>query len=141
MEAQAFGNYRQLLEKISTSAAMGEDLTYRGSVKFRASAGAMPDENYARELMQLFTIGLVTLNLRRHPEARRRPAGGNLWLGRYCRPGAGVHRLELRPETADNTDSPGLQAPPHDRDRKTRTKRRTKTFLGKTIAAGTERRR
>ncbi len=63
LEANAFGNYRTLLQQVSTSAPMGEYLTYRGSVKQNVTTGAMPDENYAREVMQLFTIGLVQLNL------------------------------------------------------------------------------
>lgn len=62
LEAQAFGNYRTLLGQVSVSAPMGEYLTFRGNVKLNASTGAMPDENYAREIMQLFTIGLVQLN-------------------------------------------------------------------------------
>ncbi len=68
LEANAFGNYRVLLEKISTSAPMGQYLTYRGNVKFSATTGALPDENYARELMQLFTIGLLHLNLDGTPQ-------------------------------------------------------------------------
>ena len=63
LEANAFGNYRNLLQAVSTSAPMGEFLTFRGNVKFNATTGALPDENYARELMQLFTIGLVQLNI------------------------------------------------------------------------------
>jgi len=63
LEANAFGNYRTLLQQISTSAPMGEYLTYRGNVKFNAKTGAMPDENYAREVMQLFSIGLLQLKL------------------------------------------------------------------------------
>ena len=63
LEANAFGNYRTLLQQVSLSAPMGEYLTYRGNVKQNTTTGAMPDENYARELMQLFTIGLVQLNL------------------------------------------------------------------------------
>ena len=63
LEANAFGNYRTLLQQISTSAPMGEYLTYRGNVKFNAATGALPDENYAREVMQLFTIGLLKLEL------------------------------------------------------------------------------
>ena len=62
LEANAFGNYRTLLQQVSTSAPMGEYLTFRGNVKFNPTTGAMPDENYAREIMQLFTIGLVQLN-------------------------------------------------------------------------------
>jgi len=63
LEANVFGNHRTLLQQISLSAPMGEFLTFRGSAKANATTGALPDENYARELMQLFTIGLVRLNL------------------------------------------------------------------------------
>lgn len=59
----AFGNYRTLLEKISTNAAMGSFLTFLGSRKANPKTGSQPDENYARELMQLFTIGLRQLNM------------------------------------------------------------------------------
>ena len=62
LEANAFGNYRTLLQAVSTSAPMGEFLTFRGNVKFNPVTGAQPDENYAREIMQLFSIGLVRLN-------------------------------------------------------------------------------
>lgn len=62
LEANAFGNYRRLLEDVSLSPAMGTWLTYRGSTKAKTQTGALPDENYAREIMQLFTIGLVQLN-------------------------------------------------------------------------------
>jgi uncharacterized protein (DUF1800 family) len=63
LEANAFGNHRTLLQEISRSAPMGQFLTFRGSAKANATTGALPDENYARELMQLFTIGLVQLQL------------------------------------------------------------------------------
>ena len=63
LEATAFGNYRALLQAISTSAPMGEFLTFRGNLKFNPVTGAHPDENYAREIMQLFSIGLLQLNL------------------------------------------------------------------------------
>lgn len=62
LEANCFGNYRALLQMVSTSPAMGLYLTFRGNVKYNPSTGALPDENYARELMQLFTIGLLQLN-------------------------------------------------------------------------------
>ncbi len=58
----AFGNYRVLLDQISTNPAMGSFLTYLGNRKANTTTGALPDENYARELMQLFTIGLTELN-------------------------------------------------------------------------------
>ncbi|MEL6758394.1 MAG: DUF1800 family protein, partial [Pseudomonadota bacterium] len=57
----AFGNYRDLLEEVTYSPAMGEYLTYLQNIKGDPDTGRMPDENYAREVMQLFSIGLVEL--------------------------------------------------------------------------------
>jgi len=58
----AFGNFRSLLSAITTSTAMASFLTYLNSRKADGT-GRRPDENYARELLQLFTIGLVQLNM------------------------------------------------------------------------------
>lgn len=58
----AFGNFRQLLEEITLNLAMGSMLNTLGNQKEDASRGRLPDENYAREVMQLFTIGLNQLN-------------------------------------------------------------------------------
>jgi uncharacterized protein (DUF1800 family) len=58
----AFGNYRTLLEKVSTSVAMGQYLTFTGNRKANPARGTQPDENYARELMQLITLGLNKLH-------------------------------------------------------------------------------
>ncbi|XHC20392.1 DUF1800 family protein [Oceanicaulis alexandrii] len=57
----AFGNYRDLLEAVTYSPAMGYYLTYMGNQKGDPATGRMPDENYAREILQLFTIGVVRL--------------------------------------------------------------------------------
>jgi len=62
LEQHAFGNYRELLEAVTLSPAMGVFLSMRGNQKEDARTGRMPDENYAREVMQLFSIGLVQLN-------------------------------------------------------------------------------
>jgi len=59
--AHAFGNFRTLLEAITLNLAMGNYLNTRGNKKADGK-GSAPDENYAREVMQLFTIGLVLLN-------------------------------------------------------------------------------
>ncbi len=59
----AFGNYRDIMEGVSTSVAMSYFLTFLGNQKANATTGAIPDENYGRELMQLFTIGLNQLNM------------------------------------------------------------------------------
>lgn len=58
----AFGNYRDLLEAVTYSPAMGVFLTYVRNEKANPITGRVPDENYARELLQLFTLGLVELN-------------------------------------------------------------------------------
>ncbi|WP_235513643.1 MULTISPECIES: DUF1800 domain-containing protein [unclassified Sphingomonas] len=57
----AFGNYRDLLGAITRSPAMGSFLSSAGSRKANPSNGSMPDENFARELMQLFTLGVYQL--------------------------------------------------------------------------------
>uniref|UniRef100_UPI003FA69A18 DUF1800 family protein n=1 Tax=Salmonella enterica TaxID=28901 RepID=UPI003FA69A18 len=51
----AFGNYRQLLEAVTLNAAMGYYLNTKGNQKENAATGRQPDENYAREVMQLFS--------------------------------------------------------------------------------------
>ena len=58
----AFGNYRDILEAMALSVGMGNYLTYLGAAKANAATGSIPDENFARESMQLFTIGLYQLN-------------------------------------------------------------------------------
>ena len=58
----AFGNYRELLSAMARSPAMGFYLSHQGNQKANASRNTVPDENFARELMQLFTIGLYQLN-------------------------------------------------------------------------------
>ncbi|SDH17784.1 Protein of unknown function [Vibrio xiamenensis] len=58
----AFGNFRDLIEKVSLHPSMGTFLTMINSKKENSETGTQPDENYAREVMQLFTIGLYQLN-------------------------------------------------------------------------------
>lgn len=60
MSSEAFGSYRTLLRKLTVCPSMGMYLDLAGSAK--ASISGAPNENYARELMQLFTIGLWQLN-------------------------------------------------------------------------------
>ena len=59
----AFGNFRDLLGVVTLHPAMGVYLSMLGNEKPNSTLNIRPDENYARELMQLFTIGLVELNL------------------------------------------------------------------------------
>jgi uncharacterized protein (DUF1800 family) len=61
----AFGNYRTLLDNITYHPAMGEYLTFMNNHATDIADGRQvyPDENYAREIMQLFSIGLFKLNI------------------------------------------------------------------------------
>ena len=58
----AFGNYTDLLEKVTYNVGMGFYLGHHRNQKENPELGTFPDENYARELMQLFSIGLWELN-------------------------------------------------------------------------------
>jgi uncharacterized protein (DUF1800 family) len=55
----AFGNYRTLLEQVTLSPAMGVYLNMMGNRRADLSQNLHPDENYGREINQLFSIGLV----------------------------------------------------------------------------------
>lgn len=59
----SLSNYRDVLEEVTYTPAMAQWLTYMRNRKGDPATGRMPDENYAREIMQLFTIGLVELNM------------------------------------------------------------------------------
>jgi len=61
----AFKTYKDLLMAVSLSSPMSLYLTYHGNQKEHIKDGATvyPDENYAREIMQLFSIGLKELNM------------------------------------------------------------------------------
>jgi len=63
LNARAFDNFRNLLEDITLNPAMGFFLNTKGNLKEDTASGRQPDENYAREVMQLFSIGLYELNI------------------------------------------------------------------------------
>ena len=74
LSRNAFGNYRTLLEEVSTHPTMATYLSSFKNDKEDPATGRLPDENYAREVMQLFTIGLWQLN----PDGtRKKDANGN----------------------------------------------------------------
>lgn len=58
----SFGNYRDLLMEVTLHPSMGYYLSHLNNPKTNIAANVNPDQNYAREIMQLFTIGLVQLN-------------------------------------------------------------------------------
>jgi uncharacterized protein (TIGR03437 family) len=70
LNRNAFGNFRQLLEDVTLHPAMGRFLDHLQNDKEDPTTGRLPNENYAREVLQLFSIGLYQL----HPD-------GSLQLG------------------------------------------------------------
>lgn len=62
LTTNAFGNYRDILQAVTLHPMMGVYLTYLGNIKEDPGGARAPDQNYAREIMQLMTIGLFELN-------------------------------------------------------------------------------
>ncbi|MEL6863889.1 MAG: DUF1800 family protein [Bacteroidota bacterium] len=62
LNRNAFGNYRTLLSEVSQNPSMGIYLSHYANPKSDPANNIHPDENYAREVMQLFSIGLYELN-------------------------------------------------------------------------------
>jgi uncharacterized protein (DUF1800 family) len=131
----AFGNYRTILDKVSMLPAMGLYLTFVGNIKANPTTGTQPDENYARELMQLFTIGLYQLNL---DGTLQKDASGKP-IETYAQEDiSGLARVftgwvldGADATTPDRMRKAMVQAP-------TRHELGAKTFLGTTIPAGTD---
>ena len=59
----AFGNYRDIIQAVTLSPAMGDYLNMANNNKANPAKGTAANENYGRECMQLFTLGLTQLNL------------------------------------------------------------------------------
>lgn len=64
LNRDAFGNFRQLLQDVTLSPSMGAYLDMLGNDKEDPVTGRKPNENYAREILQLFSVGLYKL----HPD-------------------------------------------------------------------------
>jgi uncharacterized protein (DUF1800 family) len=129
----AFGNFRTLLQQVSQSVAMGYFLTFINNRKANPATGALPDENYARELMQLFTIGLLRLN----PDGTVQTSNGQP-VETYTQADiAGLARVftGFVLDSADNSTPDRMRRPMAIDARYHETG--AKTFLGVTIPAGT----
>lgn len=61
LASEGLGRYRSLLEQVSRHPMMGRYLSHLGNRRADPRTGRVPDENFAREVMQLFSIGLVEL--------------------------------------------------------------------------------
>ena len=69
----AFGNFRTLLGEVARNPAMGVFLSHQGNRKTNPTTQTVPDENFARELMQLFVLGLYRLNVDGSPDRDNNP--------------------------------------------------------------------
>jgi len=81
----AFTNYRQIMNDVTLSPAMGQYLDMANNAQADPATGAVANENYARELMQLFTIGTVMLN----PDGSIQYDSNNLPIPTYTQPTIG----------------------------------------------------
>ena len=130
----AFGNFRDLIEKITLNAGMGSYLTFVNNRKADTIVGSQPDENYARELMQLFTIGLVKLNA----DATVQTTGGKPDESYKPEDVSGLARVftGFVLDSSDRTTPDRLRRPMV--QRASDHELGAKTFLGVTIPAGTD---
>ncbi len=78
LSENAFGNFRTLLEAVTLNPAMGQWLNTLGNRRADGK-GRVPDENYAREVMQLFTIGLYQLD----PDGTVKPGANGQGIETY----------------------------------------------------------
>lgn len=134
----AFGNYRQVMEAVATNPMMGIYLSHLGNKK--AQGTSVPDENFARELMQLFSIGLVQLNADGTPVSPQVETYTNEDIGGLARvftgwswAATGTTEQEFRGTNVTDPQQrikPMKVYPQHHESG-------AKTFLGLTIASGT----
>ena len=113
MVRNAFGNYKDILREVVYSPMMSETLTYYQSkstdyVWERKKQHQYPDENFARELFQLFTIGLVEINAdgtyRLDEEGKTIRTYSNADIMEYARAWTGFDRQNPRGNVEERSD-------------------------------------
>lgn len=75
----SFGNFEELLHEVTLHPCMGYYLSHLNNPREIPQENIRPDENYAREIMQLFTIGLFELN----PDGTRKTDDQGNWIPTY----------------------------------------------------------
>ncbi|HEY8023408.1 MAG TPA: DUF1800 domain-containing protein [Burkholderiaceae bacterium] len=135
LAANAFGNFRTLLGAVTLNPAMGVYLNTRGNQKEDPATGREADENYGREVMQLFTIGLVQLNndgsAKLDSKGNPIPTYGASDVTNIAQVFTGWNFASTDPSTPDHMQIPmTLNAKLHSTS--------AKSFLGVSIAAGTD---
>ena len=106
----AFGNYRDLLEKVTLSPMMGQYLDMANNERLDPRRGVPPNENFAREVLQLFSVGLVQLQAdgtaRRGADARPLPTYGPQEIAEFARAFTGW-TYAARPDVKPQRRNPG----------------------------------
>ncbi len=100
----AFGNYRNLLYDVTLHPCMGHYLSHLNNPKTDTINDIHPDENYAREIMQLFTIGLYELNLdgsRQMQNGQEIPTYDNEDINQFAKVFTGLGVGDVVPELLD----------------------------------------
>ena len=131
----AFGSFRQLLGNITANVSMASFMSFLNSDRADPSSGTHPDENFAREVMQLFTIGLYKLN----PDGSRQLQSG-VPIETYTQADiSGLARVFTGwtwPQ--GDLSNPATYRLPVIQHNYASYETGAKTFLGTTIAAGTD---
>jgi uncharacterized protein (DUF1800 family) len=141
----AFGNFRTLLEQVATHPSMGQYLSHLANQKEDVASGRVPDENFAREVMQLFSIGLVQLGADGTP---RRDGAGRTIATYSNADVSGMAKVFTGwswagPDTSNNRFRDWIANPDPDRDIRPMQpypqfhSTSEKRFLGVTVPAGT----
>jgi uncharacterized protein (DUF1800 family) len=140
----AFGNFRTLLKDVTLHPVMGYFLNTKGNLKEDTKKGRVPDENYGREVMQLFSIGLYALNL----DGSVKTNGNNQRIESYTQDdvtniarvftGYDFDKSDGKVATSDGgtIDAKGIASRPMSFDASKHSTLEA-TFLGTTIPAGT----
>ncbi|MEM7569603.1 MAG: DUF1800 family protein, partial [Pseudomonadota bacterium] len=138
LNEHAFGNYRDLMEDVTYSLMMGRWLTYLNNRKGDPNTGRTPDQNYAREILQLFSIGVTELD----PDGQPKLDGNGELIETYDQDDiTGLARVftGFRQAQADNSINNSIRPSNYlpMRMDASRHSELDKTFLTTTIPAGT----
>ncbi|MDG0979992.1 MAG: DUF1800 domain-containing protein [Halieaceae bacterium] len=113
----AFGNFEDLLLAVTLHPAMGFYLSHVNNAKTDPVANTFPDENYAREVMQLFTIGLYELNpdgtRKTDSEGRSIPTYNNATIREFSKVFTGLSygSTDYSPNTFFGKTNPAFNTP------------------------------
>ena len=131
LQREAFGNYEDLIREVAMSPAMGLYLSHLGNEAAVPERGNAADENFARELLQLFTIGLDELTPKGEPTGR--PAYTNADVAGLAKAFTGLSWADTTwqwPRIDEGNETKPMVGFPEYHDQT------DKTFLGATVPGG-----